>query len=176
MERNASWHKQCHQKFNSSMLERDKLKFTRKRKPSEGVSEYTCRPKHHSTVVQNAVCIFCGGDKTIDQLHEFTTFNVDRSIKDMAREMCDSELLVKISGVVDLVASEGKHHFTYLTKYRNRYRAFQRAQAGSSSASLDNQGKARAFAELVMHIENAMEQGMYKFKLMELHMLPMKNV
>ena len=46
----------------------------------------------------------------------------------------------------------------------------------SWSASLDNQGKARAFAELVMHIENSMEQGMYKFQLIWNYMLPMKNV
>ena len=56
---------------------------------------------------------------------------MDKSVKDMAREMCDSKLLVKLSGGVDLVAIEGKYHLTCLTKFRNCYRAFQRAQKDS---------------------------------------------
>lgn len=166
MERKASWHKHCHQKFNSSMLERVKHKESRKRKQTEG--EYACRPKRHSTARQSTVCIFCGST-TPEILHEFTTFNMDKSIRDMATDMCDNELLVKISDVVDLVASESKYHMSCLTKYRNRYRAFQRAQAASSSSSSDKQGRDRAFAELVMHVESALEQGTYMFPLAELH-------
>ena len=42
----------------------------------------------------------------------------------MANEMCDSELLVKISGGIDLVAIEGKYNLSSLTNYRYRYCAF----------------------------------------------------
>jgi len=76
--------------------------------------------------------------------------------------------LVKISGGSDLI--EAKYHFTCLTKYRNHYRALQRAQACShSSSSASAQAKVPAFAELVVHIENNLEQGTYLFKLGELY-------
>ena len=60
---------------------------------------------------------------------------MDKSVKDMARDMCDSKLLVKLSGGVDLVAIEGKYHLTCLTKFRNCYHAFQCAQKDSPSLS-----------------------------------------
>ena len=33
-------------------------------------------------------------------------------IRDMAQEMCDSEMLVKISGGIDLVAIEGRYYLS----------------------------------------------------------------
>ena len=51
---------------------------------------------------------------------------MEKTIRDMANEMCDSELLVKISGDIDLVAIEGKYHLSCLTNYRNLYCAFSR--------------------------------------------------
>ena len=51
----------------------------------------------------------------------------------MAREMCDSKLLVQLSGGVQLVAIEGKYHLTCLTKFCNSYSAFQCAQKDSLS-------------------------------------------
>ena len=35
----------------------------------------------------------------------------------MAQEMCDSKMLVKISGGIDLVTIEGKYHLSCLIKY-----------------------------------------------------------
>ena len=55
--------------------------------------------------------------------------NMDMTIRDMANEMCDSdELLVKISGGIDLVAID---HLSCLTNYRNRYCAFSCPQSAS---------------------------------------------
>lgn len=90
---NASWHKRCHQKFNSSMLERAQQKEKRKRKTDGG--EHTSRPKRRGSTA--LFCIFCQSS-TPELLHEFKTFNMDKSIKDMALEMCDSQMLVKVSG------------------------------------------------------------------------------
>ena len=68
LDNKASWHKQCHQKFNNSKLERAKLK--RRREASETEDEQ-CRPKRQSFMQKN-ICIFC--DKmTSEQLYEFTT-------------------------------------------------------------------------------------------------------
>ena len=119
----ASWHKQCHQKFNNSMLECAKLK--RKRESTEIEDEHR-RPKRQSSILRD-ICIFC--DKiTSEQLHEVTTLNVDKSIKSMATEMSDHELLVKISGG-DLIALEAKYHLNCLTIYRNLYRTFSTQNA-----------------------------------------------
>ena len=95
---------------------------------------------------------------------------MNKAITDMANEMSDSDMLVKMSGGVDLVSIEGKYHLTCLTNYRNRYRAFLRAQSVTSQSSIySKQAKARGFAELVMYIESAIEEGPHAFKLAELN-------
>ena len=77
----------------------------------------------------------------------------------MANEMGDSDLLVKLSGGTDIVAIEGKYHLSCLTSYRNRYRTFLRAQYVSSQSSVCvKKARARAFAELVINMEGALEQ------------------
>ncbi len=170
VENNASWHKQCHQKFNNSKLERVKQRLQkRKRSSEEGNSTSACRSKHKPSEVHR-LCIFCS-NLTSEELHEFTTFNIDKkTIRDMASEMWDSELLIRLAGGIDLVAAEKKYHLSCLTKYRNRYRSFVRSQSASSKSSIVvKQAKARAFAELVMHIESSLEEGIYVFKLTELH-------
>ena len=132
--KNASWHKRCHQKFNSSMLEHSKQKLSRKRKCSKSnESEHDCLPKRQTTGTQLTVCIICESE-TSEKLHEITTFNMDKSVKDW-QGRCDSKLLVKLSGGVDLVLIEGKYHLMCLTKFRNCYRAFQHAQKDSPSLS-----------------------------------------
>ena len=165
VQNNASWHKQCHQKYNNSMLERARQRQVRKRKSA---GEATNRSKRKPNLV-NTHCIFCG-DTTTESLHKFTTFNMDKVIREMANEMGDSDLLVKLSGGIDIVAIEGKYHLSCLTSYRNRYRTFLRAQYASSQSSVcAKKARARAFSELVMDMEGALEQGMYVFKLAELH-------
>ena len=77
------------------MLERAKQRSKRKR-ASEG--NVACRLKRHSSAI-NKLCIF---DHLTTELHEFMTLNMDKTISDMANEMCDCELLVKISGGIDL--------------------------------------------------------------------------
>ena len=81
---------------------------------------------------------------------------MDKAIRDMANEMSDSDMLVKMSGGVDLVAIEGKYHLSCLTNYRNRYRALLRAQSVTAQSSISSkQANARAFAGLGMYIESA---------------------
>ena len=79
----------------------------------------------------NTHCIFCGGTTTTESLHEFTTFNMDKVIRDMVHEMGDTDLLVKLSGGMDIVAIEGKYHSSCLTNYRYFYHSFLRTQCGS---------------------------------------------
>lgn len=168
MENHAKWHKQCHQKFNNAKLERAKLKRQREEKTFDDLQ---CPPKRRSTERNKkserskVMCIFC--EISSEPLHEFTTFNASKSISQMATEMGDKDLLVKLSGG-DLVAIEAKYHFKCLSNYRNRYRAYLRA--GTSSSSLaDSRAKAQAFAEMVADIESMIEEGNHILKLTDLH-------
>ena len=96
---------------------------------------------------------------TSEQIHKFTTFNANKSVSQMATEMGDMDLLVKLS-VGDLVAIEAKYHLNRLLRYRNCYRSHLRAKSDSSSSlhSTDRRAKARAFAELISHIEGCLEE------------------
>ena len=107
---------------------------------------------------------------TSEALHEFTTFNANRSVSQMATEMCDTALLTKLAEG-DLVAIEAKYHFNCLSRYRNQYRGYLRAKADSSRSLqlADKKAKARAFAELISYIETALEEDTHIFKLSELH-------
>ena len=138
----ASWHKQCHQKFNSSMLHRVHLK--RKRESTEG-TDCTSGPKRISLPVHRAVCFFREGDAKAEPLHEFTTLNVDKSMKVMATEMNDADLLTKLA-YGDLIAIEAKYHLACLTKYLNQYRSHTRTGQCSSDVQTVEVQKAKAMA------------------------------
>ncbi len=108
--------------------------------------------------------MFCESESS-EMLHDISTFSMDKSVKDMTVDMCDSKLLVKLSWGVDLVATEGKYHLTCSTKFRNSYHSFQRAQYNSSSLFNSTQAKAQAFAEFILTIETDIEQATNVFKL-----------
>ncbi len=108
----ACWHKKCHQKFNTSMLKRVQLKRS---KESEELEASSCNSKlkRRCNSVQQNVCLFC--DSSSGNLHEFTTLSADKSIKSMASEMNDTDMLVKLADG-DLVAIEAKYYLSCLTK------------------------------------------------------------
>ncbi len=89
------------------MLERARQRLMRKRKSVEG--EVTLRSKRKLNLT-SAHCIFCD-ETNSESLHEFPTLNVDQVIRDMASEMGDSDLLVKLSGGIDNIAVETQQQF-----------------------------------------------------------------
>ena len=166
MQKKASWHRSCHQKFNNSKLQRVR---NRKRK----FEANTTHEDHERSPLkrrppQFQLCLFCEEIKS-EKLHEYTTVNADKALRSMATEMLDTEILAKISGG-DLVAIEAKYHILCLVKYRNKYRSFLRQQHSPENWSRE-QHKARAFTELVAFIEALLEEESYLFKLSELHQL-----
>ena len=163
MQHQAKWHKCCHQKFNNAKLKRVKGKRQQEESAEKPVDEDLCRPKRRATEREKMLCIFCDTSGS-EPLHEFSTFNANKSINQMAADMNDS----------DLVALESKYHFDCLSKYRNRYRAHVRSLEGTSTSELNSfekRAKARAFVELVAFIDMALEEGNYVFKLADLHEL-----
>ena len=82
----------------------------------------------------------------------------------MARDLQDTALLTKIDGG-DLTALEAKYHLACLTGIRNKHRSFLRqSQQGSNIDQEDDKIKARAFVELITHVENSIENGTFCFK------------
>ena len=116
-------------------------------------------------------CLFCqqyGGGL---QLHEFKTLEADKTLRQMATDLQETELMARIEGG-DLVALEAKYHLECLTALHNRHRSFK-LQLGKESGEClkENQVKARALVELLSYIENCIDEGVFCFKFSVLHQL-----
>ena len=170
----ASWHKNCHQLFNRSKLER----VIQKRKQEEITNDVEqdaapileARAKRRAIESKN-ICMFC--QEGHDTLHECSSLLAGNKLKIMATEMQDTELLSKVA-CYDVVASETKYHLDCLTKYRNKYRTFQCHQDSNQlerkhvQAKIDTV-KARVFLEVMSHVEECVKDGTFIFKLSDLY-------
>ena len=96
-------------------------------------------------------------------LHEFRTFDADSNVRRMAIDLQDSALLTRIEGG-DLTALEAKYHLSCLTALRNRHRSFLRQSETSNIDREEGKIEARAFVELITHVENSIENGTFCFK------------
>ena len=161
IEKKAKWHHSCYQKFINSRLQRAK---DRKRKPGANDDNVRCS-KRQSIETNMALCIFCG-EKNQEELHDYSTENAELSLRTMASDMNDDDLLTKLSGG-DFVAIEAKYHFPCITKYRNRYRSYLPEKNKNTDFRYE-QAKARAFTELISYIECGIEEGTYLFNVKEL--------
>ena len=100
LENQLKWHKQCHLKFNNTRLEREKLK---ENPVAESGPLSKRRSMGRKKLERNKdLCIFCEMS-TSEKIHEFT-LNANKSVSQMATEVGDMDLLVKLSEG-DLVAS-----------------------------------------------------------------------
>ena len=87
----------------------------------------------------------------------------------MALEMQDTTLMAKLSAG-DVIAIEAKYHLQCLTAYRNKYRSFLQ-QHKRQPDLFKERCKARAFAELVAHVDELLDAGNFLFKCFVLHNL-----
>ncbi len=82
----------------------------------------------------------------------------------MATDLQDTALLSTI-GCGDLVALDAKYHLACFAGLRNRHRSFIRKQQDSHSTRTEEmRTQARAFAELIAYVENAVDSGTFCFK------------
>ena len=72
------------------------------------------------------ICVFfCVCEiNTLEKTHVFTTFNANKSVRQIATEMEDLDLLMILSES----AIEAQYHFNYLSRYRNRHRSHLQAR------------------------------------------------
>ncbi len=165
VEKQAKWHKSCYLKFNH-----DKLQRARKRGRSENASSSSTdkRPRLLRQPLNKMNCIFCGEEDGL--LHEFQTLDADENVRKMATDLQETTLLTRIEGG-DLTALEAKYHLACLTGLRNRHRSFLRQRLSSRSNLEESQIEARAFVELVTHIEDAVADGTFCFKFSSLRQM-----
>ena len=161
----GSWHKSCYLKFNNKKLER-----ATKRQNMDDASESTNsgkkRPRRQS--VDRMACLFCHQED--GHLHEIRTLDASKSIRKMATDLEEAELIARIEGG-DLIALEAKYHLQCLTALRNRHRSIMRKREQDVGGTEVRMIKARALVELFMHIENCVEDGTFYFKFSALHQL-----
>ena len=159
----GSWHKSCHVKFNKEKLERAARKRDREDATKSNNSGKK-QPRRQS--LHRMACLFC--DQEDGQLHEFITLGTDESIRQMATELQETELMARMEGS-DLIVLEAKYHLHCLTVLRNRHRSLLRKEEQEGGApSEEEKMKARAFVELVTYIENCLEEGVFCLKIFSL--------
>src|SRR6266536_4085321 len=159
----AVWHRSCHDKFSSSKLGRAKRKFQRE---TDGeTSGGTCRKQPKRQALDNLKCIFC---ESLNNLHDFCTFEADSNVRRMVNELNDRTLQARIAAG-DRMAIEAKYHLKCLVKLRNRYRSYLRAKDNRGIDAELQMQESRAFAELISYMESSIEDGVVIFKLSELH-------
>ena len=159
-EHRAVWHKPCHVKFSSQKVQRAISKRER-----EGSSERSpnVEKRHRRESVMTDACLFCQEENGM--LLKFKTADANDNVRQMAIDLQDVVLLTRMEGGSDLFALNLKYHSECLTAIRNPRRSFKRQNKQESSARLeDNKIEAREFGELITHIKNCVNDGVFYFK------------
>ena len=153
----AKWHKSCRLKFS-------KYKLLCSKEPFKQNIEDRCPVERKSRRISSNVLpktyVFC--KKSDSTLHSCSAFNVDANLRSTATKMQDSDLLTCISGG-DLVAIEAMYQSKCLLRYKHRFRAF--------GLKNDNTTEAMVYAELIDYVESGVKEGIFIYKLSELHLL-----
>lgn len=158
----ASWHKSCHLKFSSSKVTKAKKRM---HKPDADGRSHSKRK-----ALDVKKCFFCEKGEEESVLHEVSTFDADKNIRDMITELNDTQLLTRICGG-DLMALEAKYHLTCMVKLRNHHRSLIRKQSQIPDDTDEKMNESRAFVELTIYIEESVISGTPLFKLSEIHVL-----
>ena len=142
----ASWHKTCRLKFNQTKFDRLNEKFLQE-KDSQGIQT---RSTHETVDLKDAICIFCDQPAGSEGLHNASTYEIDKRVRQYALDLQDTVLLTKLAAG-DMIAIEAKYHKSCLTALCNKARAV----AGSTSGSNQhNNLDSIALAELVAYMED----------------------
>ena len=166
----ASWQKSCRDKVNST-----KLKRAQKRRDQEedATSHIPVKTRRTSLAAENKLvetedkCFFCNDVAGTGGLHNASTFEIDRSVRESAMKLKDTDLLAKLASG-DMVAIEAKYHAKCLASLYNRVRKLQTGSPDENSNDTSTHGI--AFAALVSYLEEFREdrEGVPVFKLVDL--------
>lgn len=143
----ASWHKSCKDNINSTKLKRAQ----KRREQEEDATSHSPMKTRTSLADEGRLneneskCFFGKGVAGPSGLHKASTFEIDRSVRESAIKLKDTDLLVKLIGG-DMVAIEAKCHVKCLVALYNQVQKLQRPSADEDSNETSLHGI--AFASL----------------------------
>ena len=147
----AKWHKTCVLRYNNQMLQRA-IKSVEHEISVEDAAPRTSSRLRSSPNPDKMSCFFCDKEAGSEGLHEVTTVQVEKRVRDCAELTSDTLLLAKL-GSSDMVALDAKYHTKCLLALYNRARKVRRTQ--QETTRNEDEIAALVFAELVMHIEES---------------------
>ena len=146
MRHQASWHKICRLKFNQTKLDRLNVKLLQEKDLQGMQTRFT----HETVDLKDAICIFCDQPAGSEGLHNVSTYEIDKRVRQHALDLQDTVLLTKLAAG-DMIAIEAKYHKSWLTVLYNRARAVASNTSGNDQC---NNLDSIALAELVAHMED----------------------
>jgi hypothetical protein len=147
----AKWHKNCYSTLNAAKVVR-LPKLAKAKEEISGPSPVKTRlslggpaafPQHSCLF-----CCKCNGD-----LHRIETMEFDRSLRSMATDRRDTQVLARLSGS-DAIAQELAYHKSCYTSFYTRHRALARQTASATDEeSQQTYAESLSMAKLAAYIE-----------------------
>ena len=129
------WHVKCYAEFTHSgkikRLESSSTHVGRPKGKSESSSTESHvpkRPKRSESRVNWDLCIFCQSNELVARIISITTKNMSKSI--LGDSKFDHIMSIRLAGINDLMAAEGKYHLTCLREFQRKIEKIQKATAG----------------------------------------------
>ena len=122
----VKWHKNCYSLFTAeNKLQRLRAKLsrlleckTKTKKLTDCDNEQSKLSRSCCPAVDWNICIFCQATSTVD-LHNIATFALSEKIISLSEN--DLVMSVRLSGISDLIAAEGKYHLKCLVTFERRH-------------------------------------------------------
>ena len=138
LEKRASWHKVCINRYNDEKVEK-KIQSV-KRKSGDTTSKQDESDSIATTKIPRVqtdflLCILCQTNKSPhNHTHLVQTLTFSQNVKTMAQALGDSALLNRVLGS-DLVAIDARYHLACYAKLQRRFTKKQNTKNGSSESA-----------------------------------------
>ena len=165
----GKWHHYCQSRFSDSKVQL-LLQSHQNKEPEPEPEPASQAPKRSRSNYDNQLCIFCQvvkqGVSGPETLHEVTTIEFGTKHRDMAAEIDDPILVLRMDRG-DLIAAEAKYHRSCQTAYSNWYKKFK-SQKISSKDREEQFLNERVYMELIDSIKNDCANGIKFFPMADL--------
>ena len=156
----ASWHKSCKDKVNST-----KLKRAEKRRNAEELLPHSPRKTRRTSLFgpsdcennDEELCFFCNQVAGSLGLQKASTFELDRKVRESAIKLKRNDLLAKLSSG-DMIAIDAKYHARCLVSLYNDLRSLEMKSKSEDEKSMSSL-HGIAFASLVSYLEDHRDSG-----------------
>ena len=169
LEKRASWHKVCINRYNDEKVEKKIQSVKRKSGDTtskQDESDSIATTKIPCVQTDFLLCILCQTNKSPhNHTHLVQTLTFSQNVKTMAQALGDSALLNRVLGS-DLVAIDARYHLACYAKLQRRFTKKQNTKNGSSeSAKVFSE---QAYQEVVQWIKDRYANGETNFLLKDL--------